>query len=114
MVPRRWLRGLARETVRRRRPAAPGRGAPAAPAGPAGGVLARGRSCRQAGLVARPDRRNVAHMEVRARSRSLVATALAVFALSIAGAAADAGRAARGGSVPVVALMHVGTDHNPP
>lgn len=51
-------------------------------------------------------------MVARARSRSYVAIALAILALSIA-AAADAGRAG-GSSVPVVGLMHVGTDHNPP
>ncbi len=51
-------------------------------------------------------------MVARARSRPYVAIALAILALSIA-AAADAGRAG-GSSVPVVGLMHVGTDHNPP
>jgi putative ABC transport system substrate-binding protein len=51
-------------------------------------------------------------MVMRARSRSVVATALTILTILLAGAAADVGSA--GSSVPVVGLMHVGTDHNPP
>lgn len=77
------------------------------------GVLARHRRGREAGLAVYADRPNVARMDMRAWRRSYVAIALTIVALLIAGAAADAGRAG-GGAVPVVALMHVGTDHNPP
>ena len=52
-------------------------------------------------------------MWMRARSRRHVAIALAILALLIAGTVASVGKAS-GGSVPVVGLMHVGTDHNPP
>ena len=52
-------------------------------------------------------------MQVFARSRSHGAIALAILVIAIASAAADVSNAG-GGSVPVVGLMHVGTDHNPP
>jgi len=52
-------------------------------------------------------------MKLFGRTRSYLALALAILALSLAGGAAG-GSKASGGSVPVVGLMHVGTDHNPP